>query len=176
MNKQLSQTLATWLLHYDMKVSRSYLSDKIRSHPEYPSLACVTDVLDELGIANVSMVVNRDLLHELPLPFLAHAGSRTGGFVIIEDVVMQIKRKPEFEKDWDGIVVLIEKPVNWIHQENTKALEKDTRKDRQIKWSVAAIILSSVLCLLFSSSMQTVALLLVSLTGLGIAILIPCRL
>lgn len=108
MNTKIIQTIFNWLFNSGIKVSRTYLDHQLQSHPDYPSLVSITDTLDELDIENMSLVVDKERLHELPVPFLAHSSMNGGVFIVIDNVEKQIKRDKKFEKNWDGIIVLAE--------------------------------------------------------------------
>ncbi len=172
MNTKLSQPVFKWLSHSGIKVSRTYLNQQLQSHPDYPSLVSITDTLDELGIENMSLVVDKERLDELPVPFLAHSPVNGGGFIIVNNTEQQIKQDKEFDKNWDGIVVLAEKPEAWQHSENEKALAKEKINRQRIIFSIAAIILVTGLSLFNHFSFSLAALLFVSIAGQGLAILI----
>src|SRR5687767_1508904 len=115
MNAKLGPIVFKWLQYAGIGVSKKYIDDQLQSHPDYPSLISITDTLDELGIENMSMVVDKERLDELPIPFLAHSPVNGGGFIVINNIEQQIRQDKEFEKNWDGIVVLVEKPASWSH-------------------------------------------------------------
>jgi len=172
MNTKLSQPVFKWLYYSGINVSRSYLDHQLQSHPDYPALVSITDTLDELGIGNMSLVVDKEKLDQLPLPFLAHSPLNDGGFLLINNTEQQIKQDKEFEKNWDGIVVLAEKPANWSHAENGKALTKEKVIRVQIILGIAAIVLLAVFSLFNHFSISLAGLLFASIAGLGIAVLI----
>lgn len=172
MNAKLSQPVFKWLYHSGIKVSHTYLDHQLQSHPDYPSLASITDTLDELGIENMSLVVDKEKLDELPVPFLAHSPLNGGGFMVVNNIEEQIRQDKEFEKNWDGIVVLAEKPTGWHHTENENALTKDKTIRQQTIFGIAAIGLLAAFFLFNHFSFSLAGLLFASIAGLSIAILI----
>src|SRR5690606_31566788 len=172
MNSKLSTPVYKWLRKSGIKVSRRHLEDQLQSHPDYPSLASITDTLYELGIENISLIVDRERLDDLPVPFLSHSSQGGGNFVVINDIEKQIRSDKEFEQNWDGIVVLAEKPANWYHADNEKALAGEELDRRQLIVAAAVIGLLAVLSLYSQITPTLAALMLVAITGLGITILI----
>lgn len=172
MNAKLTQPVFKWLRLSGINVSRRYLDNQLQSHPDYPSLVSITDTLDELDIENMSLVVDKERLDELPVPFLAHNSLQDGSFIVVNDLKKQIKGDKEFEKNWDGIVVLAAKPANWHHRENEKALAKDKAIWNQTLLGMAAVVLSAAFSLFNHFSFQPVGLLLATLAGVGVAVLI----
>jgi ABC-type bacteriocin/lantibiotic exporter with double-glycine peptidase domain len=70
--KPLLWLLIRWLQKLNIPVSARYIKEKFLSHPDYPSLLSITDSLNELGIENAALVVDKEKLNEIPIPFLAH--------------------------------------------------------------------------------------------------------
>lgn len=171
MNVQLEHTIGRWLHNRSVDISSHLLKEKLQTHPDYPSLLAITDALDELGIENMSLVVDKEKLDELPLPFLTHS-PLSGGFTEINNIEHQIRKDKDFEKNWNGIVVLVEKPPGWHHTENEKALTKHKTKTKQIFASLSFVIFFAVFSLFDQLSFSSAALLVVSAIGLAIAIFI----
>jgi len=124
----LSTQIADWLHQLGIPASKKYLKNQLLSHPDYPSLASITDVLDELDIENTAIEIEKEQLPELPVPFLAHLRSNGGEYVIIKNRDNLERQFPKFFERWDGVVVLAEKPANWHHQENGRELKKKRKK------------------------------------------------
>lgn len=172
MPEKLSVAIFKWLRQSSIRVSRRYLDQQLQSHPDYPSLVSVTDTLDELGIDNMSLVVDKEKMHELPVPFLAHSPVNGGSFIVISDIQRQIKQSKSFEKEWDGIVVLAEKPDGWMHGENEKALVKEKAVKKYTFLGIAAMVILTIFSLSEILSFQAAALLLTAFAGMAIAVLI----
>ena len=163
------QTVGRWLSGMGIQISPALLKEKLQSHTEYPSLLSITDTLDELGIDNAALQIDKERLQEVPLPFLAHYGNE---FLVITDIQTQVRGKPEFEKNWNGTALLAEKPDNWRNEENEKALAKENKR-RQINLvSILAFAVLGGFSLYFGHSWQGAGLLLTGITGFAVAILI----
>lgn len=118
--------LYTWLQEMKIPVSKTYLRQQLLSHPSYPSLLCITDTLDELGIENSALQIEKENIKEMPVPFLAHLNN--GDYSIVKDANYLEKQVPDFFEQWDGIVVAAEKPDNLQHKENNNWLLKEKKK------------------------------------------------
>jgi hypothetical protein len=68
----LNTTLHNWLTELKIPVSKSYLKQQLQSHPDYPSLLSITDTLNELCIDNTAIQIEKEILPEIPTPFIAH--------------------------------------------------------------------------------------------------------
>ena len=128
MSINLSTTVSGWLNKLNIPVSRKYIHQQLNSHPDYPSLLSITDTLDHLGIENAAVQIEKDQLHEVDTPFIAHLRTRHGEFVIVENRDTLNKKYPGFFENWDGVVVVAEKNEGWIHKQNDEWLQK--RKER----------------------------------------------
>ncbi|HNR17641.1 MAG TPA: vitamin K epoxide reductase family protein [Chitinophagaceae bacterium] len=160
-----------WLRKMGIIISPSLLKEQLNSHPDYPSLRSISDCLDNLGIDNAALVIDKERLNEVPLPFLAHDMARNR-FIIIENTIEQISENTEFNKHWNGTALLAEKPEGWRNEENEKQIKAGRKKNQNTFFAVSLIILLVGLSLLNGFSWQMAGLLVTVLAGLGIAALI----
>lgn len=163
------QVVGRWLNIMGIQISQSLLKQQLQSHPDYPSLLSITDILDELGINNAALQIDKERLQEAPLPFLAHYRNE---FLVITDIQTQIKGNPEFEKNWNGTALLAEKPENWRNEENEKALAKENKRRQINLFAILALAVLGGFSLYFGPSWQGAGLLLTGIAGFAIAILI----
>ena len=139
MSVNLSTTVYDWLRELKVPVSKTYIKQQLLSHPDYPSLLSITDTLDELGIDNSAIQIEKDQLHEMPVPFLAHLSSDGGGeFVIIKNRYGLEKQFPGFFNRWGGVSIAAENPSKGQHKENTVWLANDKKQ-------LAAVTLTFIL-------------------------------
>jgi len=161
-----------WLREMKISASKTYIRQQLLSHPDYPSLLSITDTLDELGIENAALVVDKERLNEIPVPFLAHTAAKGGEFILITDLKKLFKKHTDFEKQWNGVIVATEKPEQWNNAENEKWLAKEKRQKRFLWLTIASIIFISALSLWNQFSWQYLGLFITSLAGFGVAVLI----
>lgn len=123
----------------NIKYTNSYVEDCILSHPEHPSLLCLSDTLDKYQVGNLPVKINREKFQELPLPCIAQLSNNGGMFHILvsysneETIYLDEKGKSisistdEFLKKWTGICLLIEKKTESSEPDIEKKLaERNT--------------------------------------------------
>ena len=82
----------------------------MQSHPDYPALVSLTDTLEELKITFEAIRVEKDFVHKMSFPLLAHTlKNHQEEFEKINSIS---EITPSFYKNWDGIVFLSEKVSN----------------------------------------------------------------
>lgn len=172
MNNRIDLILFQWLRKLNIPVSLGYLKQKLLSHPDYPSLLSITETIDELGIKNAALVVEKEKLNEIPIPFLAHTNAKWGEFILITNLKKNFKDHPDFEKQWNGVVVVAEKPEQFTNAENEKLLVKEKKQKRSLWLIIASIILVSAISLWDQFTWQHLGLFINSIAGIGVAILI----
>jgi len=172
MGCQLENLITRWLRSMKVPVSKAFLKRQLLSHPDYPSLASITDMLDELNIENWAFVIEKEKLREIPVPFLAHTKKRGGEFELITDIEKYLKDNPGFEKQWDGIAVLAEKPEHFKNSENEQLLQQEKRNSRMLWFFILFISGLSLFSVWNNFSWLYSVLLIATITGLSVAILI----
>ncbi len=116
------EIVSLFLKELSVKVTDTTLENALISHPDYPSLLSISDVLSDYGVTNVSFKANFEKLEKTPTPFITQIKGEEGqeSFYTItrsftsnglsyynperhrwEDI-----GKENFEKKWQGIVLL----------------------------------------------------------------------
>jgi protein-disulfide isomerase len=175
MSQNLSFQVSSWLNQLKITVSGNYLKTQLQSHPDYPSLASITDVLDELGIENTAIEIEKGQLPVLPIPFLAHLRSNGGEFVIIKDRNDPEKQFQKFFERWSGAVVLGEKSEGWNHEGNNKWLQRERKKRLRIAASVGLLSGFIIASAIFVWQWKQAVLLLIATAGVFTSWLIVSR-
>lgn len=158
-----------WLKEMKIPASKSYIRQQLLSHPDYPSLLSITDTLDELGIENAAIRIEKDKLQDMPLPFLAHLNGNGGAFAMVNTRDKLENQLPGFFDCWDGVAVAAEKSENWHSKSNNEWLRKD--KKQLVNVAVILLLLTTFVLLAGAVSlswMQT-GLLLVAIAGVFIS-------
>ncbi|MDD3569241.1 MAG: thioredoxin domain-containing protein [Bacteroidales bacterium] len=62
------------------------LEDLLHSHPQYPSLVCISDTLNQLGVKHHIIRLEKDELSLINKPFIAHLSTGGGQLVLVEQV------------------------------------------------------------------------------------------
>ncbi|HEU5166858.1 MAG TPA: vitamin K epoxide reductase family protein, partial [Chitinophagaceae bacterium] len=139
MSTSISTTVYNWLREMKIPVSKTYINQHLLSHPEYPSLLSITDTLTELRIENAAVQIQKDQLHEVDIPFLAHLNGNGGEFVIIKNHNNVDQQIPGFYDRWRGVIIAAEKPLNWIHKENIDWLNANTKTTRALLFTFSIL-------------------------------------
>ncbi len=106
-----------------VKVTSTTLKNKLRQHPDFPTLVSLSGVLTDLKVDNMATRINPYQLSEIPLPAIAHFESGEGYVTInkIEDNQVEwlhnqmgIRRESiaEFSQKWQGITLLAQPNEN----------------------------------------------------------------
>src|ERR1700712_947872 len=118
MTSNLSQTVWQWMKSLDIAISKTLLRQCLEQHPDYPSALSITDTLEDLGIENITLQIEKENLSKVPLPFLAHVNSNGGDFELINNPVFLTDDSNDFYKTWSGIIIAAEKPETFINIKN----------------------------------------------------------
>ncbi|WP_299526766.1 vitamin K epoxide reductase family protein [Winogradskyella sp.] len=112
--------LKTLLRRFHFRYTNSFIEESILSHPDYPSLLCISDTLQKYGIENLPVKADRQKLKEFPLPCLIQLSVGRGMFYVLiryskeETVYLDDKGKrvvmttEQFLKKWTGVCLLAE--------------------------------------------------------------------
>ena len=172
MENNLTSIVHQWLSKADIRISKSYLNHKLSSHPSYPSMLSITDTLDELGIENAALVVDKEKLSEIPVPFLINANGKGTSFFLINNTQKLLTEKSEFLKQWDGIVIVMEKPPSFSDTENNSWLSKERFTRKSFSATILLLLLLSIAAVSFEFDWLVAVLLLLIVAGITISTLV----
>ena len=175
MSANVCTTVYNWLRELRIPISKTYFRQQLKTHPEYPSLLSITDTLDELGIANTAIKIEKEQLHEIPTPFIAHLEHDFGEFVTIKNRDKLDKQFPGFFDRWDGVVLIGEKPDPWRHVENSEWIRKEKMKEKAALLTLSILALFIILSIRISFSWVYIVLAFVAVTGVFISWLIASK-
>jgi hypothetical protein len=143
--------------------------EKVNSHPHHPSLLCITDTLDLLGIDYQALVVQKENWPELPAPFIIHTTGQGGDFILVNKNNF-FKQHPQVYNEWNGIVLVPEKPSK-LSAELRRLTAKKNKQRYGIIAAAFLFILASLLPLFIDLSLTSLQPL-VALLGVFIGMLI----
>lgn len=175
MSASLHITVYNWLKELKIPVSKSYIKKQLLSHPDYPSLLGITDTLDELGIENTAVQIEKEQLVELPTPFIAHLNGNGGEFAIIKEKENTDKKIPDFFNRWNGVVVVAEKSEGWKHTQNNEWLKKDKKSFLARTAILSILALFIISSIFYSFSGLFTGLLLIAVSGIFISWMIVSK-
>lgn len=175
MSRTPEKTLQAWLRRLNIPVSKALISRQLKGHPDYPSLLSITDTLEYLDIENAAVQVEKNLLHEVTTPFLAHLKTNGGEFVMAENRDTLEKTYPGFFDSWSGVVVMAEKKPDWQHKENDALLKKEKEIRFKKNAALVAVLVVALAAILFSPGWMVACLILVALAGVFVSWLIVSK-
>lgn len=116
------EVVSLFLKELSVKVTDTTLENALISHPDYPSLLSISDVLSDYGVTNVSFKASFEKLERISTPFITQIRGEEvpESFYTITRTVTnnglsyynpqrhrwEDTNKENFEKKWQGIVLL----------------------------------------------------------------------
>lgn len=167
-------TAYQYLNECKIKIERDFLQQRMQSHPDYPSLVSLTDALDELHISYSTVIIDKDKLHELQFPLLAHTTNNgSEDFEIINN--LNSANDSEFLKRWNGIVLIAES-ISTIRNKEHNALQKEKRGNgNKIVIAISALTVIYLSVFLFHFDLTVLLLSFLNALGIFISALIVMR-
>jgi protein-disulfide isomerase len=139
MTNQLVNTVHQWLSLLNVSVEKEYIHQRLVSHPDYPSVLSITSLLNELGIENAAVQMEKEQLQEITLPFLAFIDQ--SDFILISDGAETATACKDFDKRWSGVVVLAENNGELMETKEMTGFRLDKHRSK-IKWMFFSGIVS----------------------------------
>lgn len=154
-------TTVTYDLLSALKVptTKTFLAKELRSHPYYPSLAAVSDILNTYKVENSAMRISIDELNTIQTPFIAHLNSHQGAFALVEKITQdevhvvleektnKVYSKAEFIKIWDKIILTAKADDTSIEPDF-----KQNRKEELVK-TIKLLLLLIVIALILIATL-----------------------
>jgi len=181
-----------FLKHMNVRVTTTAAIEELHRHPDYPSIASISDALNHWRLPNICIKADCDRLSTLPVPFMTHLLRKGGLFAVVthvhEDKITYVDPErtndliteliTEFVKDWSGIVLIAEK-YDHSGEENYALLRRRERL-RQNRISLALFgCLALINCIVwfkpgpyFVSPVLLLVFLLLQYTGLFVSALL----
>jgi uncharacterized membrane protein len=150
-----------------IKVNNATVDETLQSHPDWPSLLCISDSLNKWHIPNAAGKIDKNDIDQLPIPFIAHTFEREfplaivtiveNGFVSYTTGKANSRKgsktvsKDDFLKIWDG-VYLIAEPAKESGEKDFAA----NKKSQFIKQLIPAVLLAAIVFFLAYTLYQSV--------------------
>lgn len=120
----MEQVIVDYLKHLDIPISEAYCKKVILSHPDYPSLLSVSDLLEQLGVPCQIGKIEEKHLSKVEFPFLLHLDTAKDGLVLIKDLKDLSKDHIDL-KEWKGIVLKAESVEELKDSDHNKQYNKE---------------------------------------------------
>jgi len=122
-----------------INVHAEFIRKHLQSHPDYPALIALTDLLSDLGVPHSAIETNQAELCVLNFPLLIHTvRPQQADFEIVYARDMGQKNWAALLEYWDGIVLTIQPGSTIVNTEHNRAL-KNRRTERATLFTLLAL-------------------------------------
>lgn len=174
MNTHMEKLFSQYLHEKKVRVSTAHFESLVLSHPLYPSLVSVTDVLDRLGIPYRAFKIDYKELNDLEFPYILHLNVGGRKFVYIDG-----KKTLQMHKNKvgsiNGIVFRIGESNLRTVQERERHFLKEKLSEKLLYTTFSSLALLIIMALFKSFSWINLALMSTSLVGLITAYAVVLR-
>ncbi|RSK43177.1 vitamin K epoxide reductase family protein [Hymenobacter rigui] len=170
----MEQIVARLLQLQHLPVARQEFSERVHTHPDYPSLLAVADVLDSFGVNQSVAQVADEQLAEVGFPYLAYLERGSGELVLIRSAAELAVARAE-PAQWSGILLRVEGMRTPPSEEQLAAYRQERTVTRLARWSGTALSLGLLAVSAYLPSWWTTALYLLALAGVVIGYLLIGR-
>lgn len=132
----LPQVAYEYLIASNIRVSKDWLEQRIKSHPDHPALVSLTDTLDELGLKHKAVRAEEKHIAQFSFPFLAQTPRAVGGFEIVPSMEYYKAHKESFLNRWEGIAVMLDPRQKTQNKEHEMYLEKESKVESILKVTI----------------------------------------
>ena len=174
-----TQAIKRWLTLLGIQVPTAAIDTTLENHPEWPSLLCVSDALNNWKVPHAAAKDEETKPDQIPTPFLAVTNHPERPFAIVKQIqenevtlFQENYNKPtrvpkeSFLQQWSGVYMLAEPGV----ESGLQAGQTDYKKGKAQK-VITIITAISMLCLLGYSFLPHVMYAFSFPTGFGIALI-----
>jgi uncharacterized membrane protein len=164
LNTNLSNVVKHYIKMLRVPVTITTVTEKLTQNPYYPTLYCISNVFDNLGLPNEAYTINEADLETIDTPFITYcSGQNTGSdFVLVtklteksvsyisESSKSKVLPKAEFLKQWKKTIFLAE--ANAEGGENdfaTKQKAENFKKTKQNLLYAGGTLLISIVVYMF---------------------------
>jgi uncharacterized membrane protein len=135
-----------WLDACGIRINRNYLKEEITTHPDYPSLLSIIDLLDSGGMAYRAIHADNTYIHTFNYPLLAHIRRPGDERMSIISNAAEWDQHEEITRYWSGIVIYPERNARWENPQHAMYNQRE-KKNRFIK---AGFLLTGLVLLLLT--------------------------
>lgn len=144
----------TFLRLLKVEVNAATVNETLQSHPDWPSLLCISDSFRKWNIPTGAGKIDPYLIDQLPCPFIANTNHENGSLVIVTKVSENVietyqnnyykpieEKRSEFLTQWNGIYL--------ISEPNANSGEPDYKRKKRRRVFKLSLFFLLVLILLF---------------------------
>lgn len=173
----MEKVVANYLHFLKIPVSKKHCTKLILSHPEYPSLLSVVDVLERFGIAYHVSKIEKEELPAIAYPYLLHF-TRHGGELTLIRNNQDLKKIGNDFGSWSGVVLQAESKASIADPQNEKAKQEENRlriASLLLSASMAGLFAMAIFLLFSLFSWLHAALLITAIVGVAVGYLLIAK-
>jgi ABC-type bacteriocin/lantibiotic exporter with double-glycine peptidase domain len=163
MSDQLSKLLYRALKEYGCLITYSAIERELKSHPDFPSMLSLSDVLDEWKVKHGVMRVTVEKLREMDVPAIAYL--QNGDFIWVTQITdtkvhywsasqkKKVEYRNHFEKEWSEVILVIE-DVSEAGEPNYREERNQEIKEVIFKYLFSTCMIISISVLMYNSQIK----------------------
>ena len=137
-DSNIRKILSNVFKNLDIKYTKTYITEYFNTHPNFPSLKSITELLSEYNIESLVIKIDYKKLDQITFPAIALLeDNKQKYFVAIKNVAegqieyfdsnnnVVIEKIIEFNNKWSGKIILIEKKSNSKEPNYIKNYQKE---------------------------------------------------
>jgi uncharacterized membrane protein len=149
-----------------IRITDSAIEESLLKHPHFPTLAALTDLLDEYNVEYAAVQTSIEKLDQMVFPAVAHlreAGGKfvlvsglTDGYVTYRDVARQWRREPltDFAEKWTGNLLMAEETQQAGDPEFTRKRWQEWIHRAKLPTALAVLALISLVASLLAGRLS----------------------
>lgn len=170
----MERTVFDLLKLLDVPVSEAYVKNLLRSHPDFPSLLSISDILQRLGVNHVVHKIDKESLTGLPFPYLLPIEKGQGKILLINSDE-DLNKHSAILGDWGGTILQAESVLHTSDNVNDEIYKSEV----QIRNHVIGLIVVLGICFIFSFAIHfswlSLVLFVIALLGVTVAIFLVTK-
>ena len=139
----IDQVLPKYLNYLGIPVAKSFCQKLVLSHPEFPSLLSLAEIMQRLGVPHLIVKIQKDELSKIAFPYLLHSASNGGEMLFVKSK-SDLKKQQVNLARWSGVILQAEKTKIIKDSENNAVFFKK----RIVKYFIISLLTSIFLLLI----------------------------
>ena len=130
---ELSLIACNYLKACKVIFDHSFVTNRIKSHPNYPSLLSFTETLDELSIEYSAVRLEYNELAKANFPILVHIKQKDSSNFYIAKALSEIKKIEKMQEGvWSGITCMVQNKSEIKNNEHKELIKKKIAREKNV--------------------------------------------
>jgi|AntRauTorckE6833_2_1112554.scaffolds.fasta_scaffold03987_4 ABC-type bacteriocin/lantibiotic exporter with double-glycine peptidase domain len=119
----MKEAIIDYLKAMKLNASRTYVEKRLLSHPDYPSILSVSDVMEQMGLKVQVGKIGKEYLPDIPMPFLVHTQANNS-FLLVDNEQTLINLRENLQAK-EGVILKADKAEKISDPANEIAYKAD---------------------------------------------------